>query len=336
VRRHPASEFSSTDTAFMESAAEHGIPIDRDMNAPDSYGVGALTTNSVEIVLSSGAIKSAHLLMLSGIGPAPELARQGISVVFDNRNVGKDFTEHVQGGMIVYRLPEMPKLDPERHPVAHVGMHYTAEGSSEVSDMMSVVHCLTHNSQLLHERSLLGTARMGLRLMRTMSVRRVLDEARLGNCLGVGVALMKGNNRGEITLTSADPTAKPRIEYRHLDHAEDRAKLRSGMRLNASLVEGQAFKALGARRLSPTNAELASDAELDRYLHRNLFTYFHMAGTCRMGPDSDDTAVVDQHCRVRGVERLRVVDTSIWPETVRRCTNASAVRTGERAADLFA
>jgi choline dehydrogenase-like flavoprotein len=392
VRRHPEDEFTAIDRAFMETSVDHGFPIDRDMNAPDSYGAGALTTNSVdgirmnvahcylepalrrggnltvlgdcqarrvlfagrratgvevehrgrrrvfeadEVVLSSGAIKSAHLLLLSGIGPAADLRRLGIDVVLDNPNVGADFTEHVQGATIVYRVDRLPALDPLEHPVAHVGMHYTAEGSPHRGDLFTVVHCLTHNAQLLHGRSPLAAARMGLRMMRTMSVRRILEEARLGRCLAVGVALMKGHNRGQLTIASDDPMAKPQIAYGHLEHAEDRARLRYGTRLMAAFLESGPFAKLGVRRISPTDEELASDAKLDAHFHENLFTYFHMAGTCRMGPDSDETAVVDQRCRVRGVDALRVVDTSIWPETVRRCTNATAVMTGERAADLF-
>jgi len=101
------------------------------------------------------------------------------------------------------------------------------------------------------------------------------------------------------------------------------------------LVESPAFSKLGAKRISPSNDDLSTDEHLDKYIRGHIGTAIHMAGTCRMGPDSDETAVVDQYCKVKGVEGLRVVDTSIWPEVVRRCTNATAVMTGERAADFF-
>ncbi len=288
-----------------------------------------------EIVLSSGAIKSAHLLMLSGVGPAAELKRFEIPVICDIPYVGKRFTDHVQGTTIQYRLRKQIKVDPTQHSGVHVGMHYTAEGSPFHSDLFSLATSIPHNVQLLYKRSLLGKAMMGLKMMRTMSIKRVLEEARFGQGMGLAVALMKNNSRGEITLTSADPYDKPRIESHYLEDPFDLQRLRYGARLMVSLVESQPFQRLGVERLSPTDEELASDAALDQHLQQHVFTYFHMAGTCRMGPDRDETAVVDQYCRVKGIRNLRVVDTSIWPEAVRRCTNATAVMTGERAAELF-
>lgn len=288
-----------------------------------------------EIVLSSGAVKSAHLLMLSGVGPAADLKRFDIPVACDSQYVGKNFTDHVQGTTVQYRIKKQIEIDPMQHPGMHVGMHYTAEGSPFHSDMFTLATCIPHNVQLLYKRSLLGKAMMGLRVMRAMSVKRVLEEARFGQGLGLGVALMKNNSRGEIALTSGDPYGKPRIQYHYLEDPFDLQRLRYGARLMVSLLESEPFRKLGAERLSPTDEELASDSALDRHIGQRVFTYFHMAGTCRMGPDSDETAVVDQYCRVKGVRNLRVVDTSIWPEVVRRCTNASAVMTGERAAEFF-
>ncbi|MEO7369656.1 MAG: GMC oxidoreductase, partial [Ilumatobacteraceae bacterium] len=79
----------------------------------------------------------------------------------------------------------------------------------------------------------------------------------------------------------------------------------------------------------------SSDKQLDRWLLAKIGTAFHTSSTCKMGSADDDTAVVDQMCRVRGVENLRVVDTSIMPEIVRRGTNATAIMIGERAAQFF-
>ncbi len=287
------------------------------------------------IVLSCGAVKSAHLLMLSGVGPVADLKQFDIPVVSDSPYVGKNFTDHVQGTTIQYHIRKPIKIDPTLHPGVHVGMHYTAEGSPHYSDMFTLVTCIPHNVQLLYKRSLLGKAMMGLRVMRAMSVKRILEEARFGQGLGLGVALMKNNSRGEITLTSGDPYGKPRIQYKYLEDPFDLERLRYGVRLMGSLLESGPFRKLGAQRISPSDAELASDAALNKHIQQYVFTYFHMAGTCRMGPDSDETAVVDQYCRVKGVRNLRVVDTSIWPEVVRRCTNASAVMTGERVAEFF-
>jgi choline dehydrogenase-like flavoprotein len=288
-----------------------------------------------EIVLAAGAVKSPHLLLLSGVGPADHLRLHGLDVVCDSPGVGRNFTDHCVAPL-TFRAGRQATLDPELHAVMHVGLHHTAEGSELEGDLFSFPSANPHNVALLHGVSPLRRLRMGLESMRAMSVRRVLDEARLGSSLSLAVILMRPHARGEIALESADPTAKPRIRYRYLEHDDDLRRLRFGVRLMASLVqESDAFRRLGAELLAPGREDLASDAALDRWLGRMLATCIHMSGTCRMGPDSDGEAVVDQECRVRGVDNLRVVDTSIWPETISRCANATAVATGERAAELF-
>jgi choline dehydrogenase-like flavoprotein len=288
-----------------------------------------------EIVLSAGAVKSPHLLMLSGVGPADELKRHGIKVVSDSPGVGRNFSDHCVAPL-GFAIENLRTIDPMQHPVMHVGMHYTAEGSPFANDLFSFPSANPHNVVLLHGVPRLRRAMMGLKAMRAMSVRRVLEEARLGRRLSLNVILMKGHARGEIGLTSADPAAKPLIRYHYLSDPEDVRRLRYGVRLMTSLVtEGEGFRRLRAKVLAPSREDRLNDDALDRYIRRTVVTCIHMAGTCRMGPDRDDAAVVDQYCRVRAVENLRIVDTSIWPETIRRCSNATAVMTGERAAVLL-
>ena len=105
------------------------------------------------------------------------------------------------------------------------------------------------------------------------------------------------------------------------------------MRICFGLLEHDAFKDIVDGPLTPTHDDLASDATLDDWLNRNVTTSQHLAGTCKMGPDSDPMAVVDQFCRVRGLEGLRVADTSVMPNVVRANTNTTAITIGERVAD---
>ena len=104
------------------------------------------------------------------------------------------------------------------------------------------------------------------------------------------------------------------------------------MRLCREILAQPAFASIVGAPVSPTVAELESDATLDDWLLRNVFTTFHTSGACKMGPDDDPMAVVDQYCRVRGVRNLRVVDLSICPNVVRANTNATAIMIAERAA----
>jgi len=119
-------------------------------------------------------------------------------------------------------------------------------------------------------------------------------------------------------MTSADPSIAPLVRHGYLADADAR-RLRDGIAL--------ALELLGER----------ADGRLDRdWILRNLMTADHSCGTCRMGPDGDERAVVDAACRVRGIDALRVVDLSVVPRSVRAGPYATVVMLSERAADLIA
>ncbi len=96
-----------------------------------------------------------------------------------------------------------------------------------------------------------------------------------------------------------------------------------------------AFEGILGARIAPTDEVLASDGALDDWMLREVSTTNHISGTCKMGPASDPTAVVDQYGRVRGLEGIRVADASIMPDCVRANTNATTMMIGERMADLI-
>ena len=112
-------------------------------------------------------------------------------------------------------------------------------------------------------------------------------------------------------------------------------RLREAIRLCAGLTEHESFRPLVHGLAAPGPDDLETDEALDAWLHENISTTFHTCGSARMGPDGDPMAVVDQYCRVRGVEGLRVVDLSVAPNVVRANTNATAIMIAERAAVWF-
>ena len=136
-------------------------------------------------------------------------------------------------------------------------------------------------------------------------------------------------------LTSADPQGKPQMDYRYLQDPWDRQRLREAVRLAVQLLEDSAFGPWVEERLSPTDEDLATDAALDAWMLRTVSTSYHISGTCKMGPDSDPMAVVDQYCRVRGVQALRVVDASVMPDVVRANTAATTIMIAEKIADFI-
>ena len=155
--------------------------------------------------------------------------------------------------------------------------------------------------------------------------------------LGVGftAGLYLAAGSGELTLRSSDPHVAPDMDFRYLEDPWDRERMREAARLCVRLFEHDAFRDIVYRRTVPTDEDLASDDSLDTWLLRTVGTSYHVSGTCKMGPASDPMAVVDQCCRVHGLEGLRVVDASIMPDVVRANTNATAIMIGERAADLI-
>ncbi|ETW94966.1 MAG: hypothetical protein ETSY2_48855, partial [Candidatus Entotheonella gemina] len=140
---------------------------------------------------------------------------------------------------------------------------------------------------------------------------------------------------GELRLTSNDPTVQPFLDYRYLEEEADRERLREAIRLCVRLAEHETFKDIIAERVEPTDADLASDEALDAWLRREVTTSQHISCTCKMGPESDPMAVVDQFGRVHGIRNLRVVDASIMPDCIRANTNVTTMMIGERVSDFI-
>ena len=155
--------------------------------------------------------------------------------------------------------------------------------------------------------------------------------------LSLSASLYKPVGAGEVRLASADPYVHPELDYRYLEDPWDQQRLREAVRLGVRLLEHHSFGGITAGLVSPTRSDLATDETLDRWIIDALqySSTQHMAGTCKMGPESDPAAVVDQHCRVYGIEGLRVVDTSSMPDVVRVGTSGPAMMIGERAAALM-
>jgi choline dehydrogenase-like flavoprotein len=143
--------------------------------------------------------------------------------------------------------------------------------------------------------------------------------------------LAKGS--GRISLTTADPTVQPRIECRYLEHPNDRARLREAVRIALRIMQHESFEEILDGLISPAPADLVSDETLDQWMLRSVWIGQHLSGTCKMGPDTDDMAVVDQYGRVYGLDNLRVADASIMPDCIRANTNLTTIMIGERMAD---
>ena len=142
---------------------------------------------------------------------------------------------------------------------------------------------------------------------------------------------------GYVRLASSDPAVQPSFNYRYLQHPNDIRRVREGLRFAIKLLGSDLYKDVVDHRIHPTDDVLADDDALDLWIRQTVGTARHVSGTCKMGPDSDRMAVVDQYCRVKGVRGLWVADASVMPRIPRSGgAHATVVMIGERVADWIA
>ena len=268
-----------------------GVEIDR-------HG-GLDTVGGDEIVLCAGAVMSPHILLLSGIGPADQLHRHGITVVADLPGVGAQARDHPQLFLGVEPQQALPRRTSAG--VVEVALDTVVDGAPVV-----FMPYLAPMSELVP-----GSAASPTELV-------------------LGVVLHHSDSPVEVSLASADPQQRPVLDYHALESVVDRRRLREALEIGMAIIESPRLAALGLRRGAPHDG-----VDLDTWIADNITTAAHLCSSAPMGPDGDRWAVTDQRCRVRGVENLRVVDTSILPSTPSRGPAATAAMIGERAAAFF-
>jgi choline dehydrogenase len=262
-----------------------------------------------EIVISAGAVKSPQLLMLSGIGEAVQLRALGIPLVEDLPGVGANLTDHPD---VMVSFRPKGEFHPEPGTAAvHAGLTLTAPGSEFSSDI-EIVPFLAPIGEVMPA-----------------------PEMPVGVDLAFAVGLQQEVSRGSLRLVSADPKVGPEVDYNYLSEEQDTVRLRLATRAAVEILSSSHFDRVREEITEPGHVDLASDKSLDAWIRSHLATAIHMCSTCRMGADGDATAVVDGECRVRGVEGLRVVDTSIMPRITSRGPSATATMIGERASAFF-
>lgn len=361
VRRYPRADWLPPQQAFHNACLAAGFPAFADANRPDAAGVGPIPFNNVdgirqsvalshlaaargrpnltiragslvhrlrirgrrvtgvevgsegrlevleaaEYVLSAGVIGSPHLLMLSGVGPAEQLRRAGVSVQLARPGVGQNLIDH-QVADLTWQARAGAWVPPPRGPLLQVVLSYTADSSQLRNDMKVTVRS-----------RLMGAQPAG------------------AGVLAIVPGLYLPRSRGELRIVSSDAAVQPEIDFRFLAEEADRRRLREGVRLGRHLAEHPDLRPWTATALLPEARVQASDRVLDAWLARIVRSSQHACGTCRMGRESDPAAVVDPGGRVFGLDNLRVVDASVFPEPVRAHINATTVAVAERIVDLI-
>ena len=265
------------------------------------------TVEADQVVLSAGALKSPHILMLSGIGPRDQLDEFGIPVIQELPGVGQNLFNHPMGN-VTFRVKDHVELHANAGAL-RFGLRVTSKPPSHPHDVM--LHTLGIFNVMTGERLPDRTAR-------------------------IACALELPDGSGWVRLQSSDLTVQPAINYRYFHNENDMRRMRDAVRLAADMLKSEAYQDVMEYRTAPADEVLASDDDLDTWIRQTVGTSRHVSGTCRIGPDADPMAVTDQQCRVRGVQGLWVADSSIMPQVTRANTNATAIMIGERVADWVA
>ncbi|MEQ8604796.1 MAG: choline dehydrogenase [Marivibrio sp.] len=294
----------------------------------DASGAEKIVKARGEVILSSGAIGSPQLLMLSGIGDGAHLKEHGVEVARDLPGVGKNLQDHLQA-RLVFKCNE-PTLNDEVRSLfnqARIALKYAMFRAGPMAMAASLAtgflrtgpHAETPDIQF-H--------------VQPWSADSPGEGVHPFSAFTVSVCQLRPESRGEIRLKSADPAQHPKLIPNYLATEADRRTLVEGVRIARKIARYEPL----THKIS---AEFRPDSSLDiddydgtlEWVRNHSTTIYHPTGTCKMGRDAD--AVVDARLRVHGIDGLRVADCSIMPEIVSGNTNAPAIMIGEKASDMI-
>tara|TARA_A100001015_G_scaffold151114_1_gene167577 strand:+ start:64 stop:1023 length:960 start_codon:yes stop_codon:yes gene_type:complete len=279
-----------------------------------------------EVILSAGSINSPQLLMLSGIGEPNQLSKHGIGVVVESPGVGQNLMDHLE----VYVQQACTEPLSLYKDLSHwgrikIGLRwlYNQSGLGATNHFEAGGFIRSSESQPYPDIQFHF-------LPAAMSYDGSSQAQQHGYQAHVGPMLPQ--SRGAVTLRSANPLQAPRIAFNYLSEAADWQVFREAIRSARHIFSQPAMTSISGAELSP-GAHEQTDAQLDEFIRNHAESAYHPCGTCRMG--SDASAVVDPAGRVFGVDRLRVIDASIFPHITNGNLNAPTIMLAEKLADAI-
>ncbi len=279
-----------------------------------------------EVILAASSLNSPKLLMLSGIGPGAHLAEHGIEVVADRPGVGQNLQDHLE--LYIQMAASQPVSLYKYWNLlgkAYVGARWllTRSGPGASNQFESTAFI----------RSAPGVPYPDIQYhFLPIAVRYDGQAAAEGHGFQAHVGPMRSPSRGEVTLRSADPADPPRILFNYMADEKDWQDFRTSIRLTREIFAQEAFAPYARHEIQP-GAEVQSDDELDDFIRQHVESAYHPCGTARMGRADDPMAVVDPQARVIGVERLRLADSSVFPQITNGNLNAPSILVGEKVSD---
>ncbi len=281
-----------------------------------------------ETILSAGAIGSPQILQLSGIGPAALLQKHGIPLVHD-LPVGENLQDHLQL-RLAFKIQGAPTLNVMLDSwwgKIKIGLEYALHRTGPMTMPPSQTGAFVKSDPSQR------TANLEYHLQ-PISLDRFGVPPHKFPAFTASVCNLRPTSRGHVSITSADPRAYPAIAPNYLSTDEDRKVAIDAIRLTRRIVTtSDALKKYHPEEFMPGPA-FETDDELIKAAGDIGTTIFHPVGTCKMGRANDPSAVVDTDFKVRGIERLRVIDASIMPTITSGNTNAPTIMIAERASEI--
>jgi choline dehydrogenase len=291
-------------------------------------GTSTTISAEAEIILCAGAIQSPQILQLSGVGPAKLLSQLDIPVVVDRPEVGGNLQDHYQMRTILKMNDPVSLNNQVRSPLAlmKMGFDWLIKGSGPLTVGAGQVGGAGRT-----EHAPTAAPDVQFNVM-PLSVDKPGEPLHSYSGFTAAVWQCHPESRGRIDIASPDPAADPTIQPNYLSTELDQKTMVAGIKILRNIYQQPPFKTLWHDEMVPGN-QVQTDDEILSAIQSGGGTVYHCVGTCRMGVDKN--AVVTPELKVRGVERLRVVDASVMPLITSANTNAPTYMIAEKAADMI-
>lgn len=279
-----------------------------------------------EVLVCAGAVQSPQLLQLSGIGNPEHLDRFGITAKVKSPQIGENLQDHLDV-TIVREMTQPVSAYSMQSGIKKfgVGLQYLMNKTGAGADNF------LQAGAFLKSRTGLEQPDLQLHLVNAIMMDHGKHEAHKDGYT-VHACQLRPESRGTVCLASADPFDAPAIDPNYLDTEEDIRAMREAVRMVRDICSQDALKTLTGNEIMPGES-VRTDEEIDAFVRRTGETIYHPVGTVAMG--ANDESPVDGQLRVRGVNRLRVVDASVIPFLISGNTNAPTIMIAEKAADMI-
>lgn len=280
-----------------------------------------------EVLITSGAIGSPKLMLMSGMGPADELRALGIDVVADIPAVGRNLHDHY-GIDIVYELSGPHSFDKYAKPhwMLWAGLEYALFRKGPVASN------IVEGGAFWYADKSEPTPDLQFHFLIGAGVEEGVPKISSGSGVTLNSYTVRPHARGSVRLRSSNPADLPIVDPNFLGDERDLETSTEGVRISREIFRQSALAKYIRKEHFPGEG-IATRGELENYARQFGRTSYHPVGTCRMG--GDEASVVDPQLRVRGIEGLRICDSSVMPRLVSSNTNAPSIVIAEKASELI-